>query len=194
MSTLLQDSFPDANGTSLAGKAMATGGPWSVLAGTAAVQSNRVEATVLEFIAVADAGAADVVVSATVQTTSAGTGAAAVVARAQDVNNLWLVNASFSAQEVQIYERVAGTYNLRAQSAVTLNASTDYTLQMTASGTSLSGTINGVTVNYTSSSLQTQTQCGFRMDNSNLRVDDFLATGGSPPPAAAPNLLLLGVG
>src|SRR3989442_10527835 len=69
---LLRDTFTDADGTGLAAHTMDAGGGWSVLAGTVETQSNKADhnnnAANTSTYAAADAGRADVTVSADVTT------------------------------------------------------------------------------------------------------------------------------
>ena len=72
-----------------------------------------------------------------------------VICRYVDTNNYVLVQFHQGTGDVAIYERLAGSFNLRGNSAVTLTADTYFAYTVTLSGSSASALINSITANGT---------------------------------------------
>jgi len=102
--------------------------------------------------------------------------------RGVDTSNLWFfeidINAGANNNTLYLVEVAAGVSITRAQQTVTINADTDYTLTITDNGSSMAGTINGVTTSYSSTASNTGQLVGFYFasadsNNYGSRVDDF---------------------
>ena len=93
----------------------------------------------------ADAGSDDVLITCDVE----GGGAIGCILRYQDINNFLAVRLANDA--LYIYERVSGTFNVRA-SDLTLSTSvtTMYPIQASVVGSEVMATAQGKTINYSS--------------------------------------------
>lgn len=83
-------------------------------------------------------------------------------ARYVDSNNFWLVYVGASG--ITLYECNAGSFMARASNNHALSNTTDYELVVTCNGTSISASIDGVTIGYTSSFNLTATKAGIFSD------------------------------
>jgi hypothetical protein len=177
--TLLFDTFTDANGTALPAHTMDVGGTWSVdVAGTYTVQGNRanfVNSTGGN-LAWADAGQADVTLTAVVNISSAYGG---VVLRFSDANNYWLVFLDNPDGAFQLYEKNAGSFTQRASLNTTISTNTDHTLSVTAGAATITATLDGASqISYGSATdNQTATKCGlYDQGSSGCQWDNFKVT------------------
>jgi hypothetical protein len=81
---------------------------------------------------------------------SSGSG---IIGRYQDSNNFYMFRIHNGTAKVQLYKRVAGTFTLLQETAMTININTIYTLKLVLSGNSLIGYVDGVQkVSFTDSS------------------------------------------
>jgi hypothetical protein len=88
-----------------------------------------------------------------------------LIFRASNATNFWL--AYMATAGTTKYECNAGSFIARASNSHTLSASTDYEADATMNGTALAVTIDGVTLNYTSSFNQSATGIGLYSDFAN---------------------------
>jgi hypothetical protein len=165
--TLISDTFTDANDTVLASHTIApTNTPatsWTVEAGgTISIQSNKAFSDTASKC-VCDPADADVTLSAVMQMTSIGANSAiGIVARYTDIDNHWMVrwyNGTF-----EIVERTASVETQRDTEVFAISADTDYTIQAVLNGTSITATLDGLhPLSYTSASHQAATKHGMQL-------------------------------
>lgn len=181
---LLRDTFTGANGTQLNAHAPDVGGPWIVAANNLTIQNNQcvTPTATAEYFDVADSGQSNVTVKADVTFT---TGAAlnvdhvGLVIRYQDYSNFWMLQAFAGSGGIfRLIEKKAGSFVVLAAGSWSPVIGTTYTLSVTASGTTLTGYVNGVsTVTGTSADFQAATLCGLRLASTTLETaDNFLVT------------------
>lgn len=72
---------------------------------------------------------------------SSGSG---ILGRYQNNNNFYMFRLHNASGKVQLYKRVAGTFTLLQETAVTINLNTNYTLKLVLNGTGLTGYVDGV--------------------------------------------------
>jgi hypothetical protein len=181
---LLKDTFTDSNGTALHLHAMDVGAGWTEQNGTWQIQSNAAQRTNAAAapgnVATANAGNANVTISLTINFAASDEGG--IIARFQDISNFWLFDMEPDGPNgYSIMERSSGSWITRASGSFTFSLSTNYTIQLVCSGTTLTGTINGGnTLSYASASdFQTATLHGIRFGNSNSLanfIDNFQVT------------------
>ena len=175
--TLLSDTFTDTNGVSLDAHMMDVGAGWTLVAAAVVeVQSNRAEVqNSNEGIAHADAGQADVTMTATINLGTSGT--TGLSARLLNQQNYWLIGISTS-NAFSIFERSGGTYTSRASSAPSISAGVDYAMSAVTLGSTISATLDGGNdINYASASfLQAETDFGLSLRSINDKADTFLVT------------------
>jgi pectate lyase len=163
---LLLDLFAGTNGTNLTSHPMNVGPGWTALSSgfTLSGSGAAVPASTGVCLDVASAGQANVDASVTVNA-SALTQYVSVVVRCQDANNLFHAVLDLGAGGLGFYleEISGGTHIQRATYAITPATGTNYTLELKASGTTLTGILNGVPEwTYSSSDFQSQQNCGVR--------------------------------
>lgn len=106
--TLLQDSFTAANGTAISGRTPTVGATWETFSGGMTIQGN---AAVGAGVHVAECGAADVALVATVNASTTYPG---IAFRATDANNYWYAAVDeLGDTQVVLYEVVGGTPTVR---------------------------------------------------------------------------------
>jgi len=176
----LSDDFSEATGTNLNGKALdaGAGDTWTVHNGSGDVNfavARQTSGTYTDLVASADAGITDGDASVVLNVQADSFDAAGLIARLSNVNNYWFVEASPTRDFVRVVERVGGANTVRATQTVSLNSTTNYTLTVTVSGTSIAGTISGTTVSYGSMSTGgTNTRWGIYSNIAHTTFDDFL--------------------
>lgn len=149
MATLLQDTFGDTNGTPLTGHTMDVGPGWTVNATASAkdIQSNRASiakggGNPRDFCW-SDSGAADCVITVIGRTDDTGATIDCVF-RAVDVSNLWYCGIQHAGGGLfYIIKRESGSGAFSASTPVTVSLNTDYTIQVTLSGSSIIATMDG---------------------------------------------------
>lgn len=177
---LLRDTFTDADGTNLNGRAVeegsATPATWTVNNGAYNIQSNRANqtGTVDPTMATADAGQANAATSVVGNLAGQHNGIGSLL-RFSDNSNHWL--ADLNPVGFQLFEVNGGGYTSRASSAGSFPASADHTIAATCNGTSFTASVNGGNgINYTSSFGQANTRFGIKTSKSGQRMDDFQVT------------------
>ncbi len=175
VTTLLKDNFAGAAGASIDSRPMDVGPGWVLqtvgvhggfdLDGSGRAVETGVAGTSAN--ACADAGASDVVVSATLRVPSGlPSGAIGLLARMSALAggqfaDGWRARLDVAGQLLSISERVAGVFTTRASVAAALAFDTDYAVSFRCSGTTLTMTVAGVgSVSYTSAANLTNTYCG----------------------------------
>lgn len=147
VTVLVEDSFTDSNGTSLSAHTIApTNTPatsWNVSAGTYSITDNQaVPATSGTSHAHVDAGVADCTIELKVLVGASVSTESGIMFRYQDANNFWVIDADYSNQQLNIWDRTSGTYNLRAFTPLTLTLGVQYNLKVVLSGNDITATIN----------------------------------------------------
>jgi hypothetical protein len=165
-SVLLQDLFAGTNGTNLTAHTMNVGPGWTALAGGFTLNGSGAAVPTGSGICedIASAGQANVDASVTVNA-SALSQYVSVMVRCQDANNYFhaLLDLDNGGLGFFLNEVTAGAQVTRASYAITPATGTNYTLELKANGTTLTGYLNGTQEwTYTSSDLQTQQNCGIR--------------------------------
>lgn len=184
VTTLVSDTFTDTDGTSLATHTIAPinvpGTAWTLNNFGFAINSNMANPTggynlAPNAIATVDAGQADVTVTVQVVFNHNNVTDSGIVCRYVDNNNFWIATLNISNGTFSIYERLAGSFVLRVQASLTVTIGTTYTIQMIASGSSLSATVNGGSgLAWSSTDFQTATRHGIRTaDNSSSTANTF---------------------
>jgi hypothetical protein len=184
--TLILDQFTDANGTNLTAHAIApTNTPaasWATVTGTGfTVQGNKAQPGGANTVDAADAGQANVTVSADLVFSNISTTDGGLAVRLTDASNCWFPNLTAPAGNVELYENASGTVTLRAQQAFTFANSTTYTLAAALSGSTITVSVNGTQqLSYGSAtSNQTATKHGPHCGGSGgtaLTFDNFQVT------------------
>jgi hypothetical protein len=179
--TVLQDNFVDANNTPLQSHTMNVGPGWTIDKGTFIINNNKAQCTGIGSgptggRAHSDAGKADVTLSAIFNGTVSGGGNEGLTLRYTDENNFWLLNLTSTA--LTLYERSGGTWTQRGTSSASFSDNSNYALQIVASGTNLTCTVNsGNTIAYNSAtSNQTVTKHGISAGSVGDTFSTFLAT------------------
>ena len=151
------------------------GGTWTVTAGSATVSSGSLaNGSTGESLANLQFGVSDYTLTVNVSEESGG--ASGPVVRYVDDNNLFVVVLS-NFTNFSLYERVSGTYTLRADSSFPFGSGY-YTIKMTISGSTISATVNGGNlISYGSATAgQTSTVGGVRaFDGANIGSQLFQA-------------------
>lgn len=169
---LVFDNFHDTNGTHLESHtpnthpvssswAQALGG-----AGAMQIQSNTAQNTVgggTPVVYTIDSGQADVTITGifTSGSTISTNDQSDIVFRFQDAMNYWLAQGSMGGSLFRILENKAGVFSTIQSTSFTYATSTQYTIKVVTSGTSITCTLNGAnSLSTTSSDFQTDTRHG----------------------------------
>ncbi len=160
---IVSDGFADINGASLddhssdglghaegVAGGLGSGGDgfdWTERNGTWDIQSNAANAAVPNpgapgAIATVSASISDVIIDCTV-TIGAGGNFASILLRYSDNDNLWWISANDADNEIQIYERNAGSDTKRASTAVTVPTGSPVTLRVIADAQNIDGYLDG---------------------------------------------------
>jgi hypothetical protein len=177
---VVQDAFTDSNGTLLTNHTPdidTEGGGWSVgsqFSGSPpTITSNRVDCNG-DVNVIIDSGQSDLVI--TQVSGSAGTRNFGTVFRWQDADNHWTTFYRSNNNDGALYEDDATVVTQRDFVSVTIDESTDYNLQVTINGTSMSCLLDGANeLSYTSALFQTKTVIGMRLSGADSNADDFQA-------------------
>jgi pectate lyase len=182
--TVLKDNFVGTNGTALTAHTMDVGPGWTQRTADVgmAIQSNTAQyADDALDIYTASCNYSDVTIRLGVNIFSAFTTSVqnGLVARFSDTNNYWRLTIQTSGV-LALTETSGGTVTQRASASVTINTGTTYTLQLVASGSSMTGTLNGGnSINYASAaSNQTVKNHGLYCNNTTKQTNfsNFLVT------------------
>jgi hypothetical protein len=167
------DLFTDTNGTLLTDHALDSGGSWSKLT-LAGVYTGDIFGNVARHIQTSprgtglhytEIGVSNMVGSVVAQSND-GEATLDLIFRYVDADNWWAASAYITGGSLRILRRLSGTITVQSSAAMTLAINTDYTLEISAVGTAISASINGVTVSLTSSIHQTATKAGLGTTNS----------------------------
>lgn len=166
---ILQDTFTDADTTSLASHAMTRGRGWTVGKGSFAIATNKVAtytAATSDQNCWADAGMCDCIITCDLVLGSAATRIDGLFIRATDTNNGWyiLLEADGGANTLYIFERSGGSNNVVASVAdANATASSAVSLQVVVNLNTITATdlTNNVSVSWSSAnSNRTATKYG----------------------------------
>lgn len=157
---------------------MDVGGGWTET-GTWDIQSNkgRTYGTMPSgtgFLAIADAGTANVTLQVTI--TPAGSGAEGLALRYSDGNNFWFIDGYVGGDTLRLYQRAASSWYLRDSAAAALSAGVPFDISATADGNNFSGSIGGASVSYASAWQNDKTNHGLSGNDAGTTFDDFKAT------------------
>lgn len=175
-------SFDAANGTSLDAVTPEVGTAFVEQNGAWDIQGNKANTTGADpggpgWVATSEISDADVFVEMIAKPTSASS--AGIILRYLDNDNLWAVLLEPDINRFAIYDRVAGTWTLRASASVTLTPGVEYRVTAIADGSTITGFVDGANkISYASAIFnQTETLHGMRdftvsevMDNFVVRV------------------------
>jgi len=136
-----------ANGTLLPAITPEVGGPWTTRTGTFDIQTNRANLSATSGgrdVATVGTGIADVLADVVIRKTDgADTGEFGLCLRYSDDNNYWMVVADLAANQLRIIERNGGVETVRANAAVVLTHTTDYTIRAIAYGQTIDAFLDG---------------------------------------------------
>lgn len=176
------DLFTASDGTAMNGRTpspLTAGNNWATLIGTAGLQTvrgNRLRldaSSATQSIAV-DAGAANVIIYATLQATHLPDSAAGVgiVFRASDASNYWLAWITRSA--TTLFKVVAGVATSVDTEAATHYPGVPYQVQVVCNGNSITATVNGgESVSASDAHNNTATKHGVHAGGAVMAADDF---------------------
>jgi hypothetical protein len=125
----------------------------------------KVHSTTSEAYMTKELGGSDFVMYTYLKPNETGANGGGVVFRFIDANNHWMARYNQSTNALELYERVAGTYVLRATSTqAEFTTLEPYELKITCVGAAISVTLQhyNKTVSYTSAVHQTATRVGIR--------------------------------
>jgi len=93
-----------------------------------------------------------------------------------DASNYWYLQADRANNLLELHEYNATVDTVRANTAVTINDSTDYSLRAIAYGQNIEGYLDeGNQISYGSAALnETKTEHGIRAENTAGQFDDFV--------------------
>lgn len=170
----LLDAFTDTNGTLMTAHTMTIGAGWAATNGVWEIQSNKASAKTLTSsyaLALADAGVADVTVTALVQRQTVNY--VCVAFRGADSSNFWI--AGFNNATILLVRRVANSPTVVTSAAFTSSTGVDVALQVVASGTTITVYADGVQklTTGTATQLQTNTKCGIYAEGVGNLVENF---------------------
>ncbi len=169
------DPFTGTHNSNLHGRVAPTGHVWSVLSGSAVIDTNRARFTAAG-VAVVDSLAASGTVSC-VLNGNGGNLNHGLIGRAANAVNYLLAYVWTVAQRIELYEVVAGSFTVRADvtGIPTGDFVGDRTLSLIMNGTSVQVVYGAyATTPYTTSVGLTQTQHGLYAETTGATYDDFL--------------------
>jgi len=167
-------AFYASNGTSLDAYQPDEGNVWVEQSGDWDIQTQRANPDGAG-IATVETPYSDVMVLCIV---NGGTGdQPAIVLRFSDTSNYWYVQADRANNQFELHEYNATVDTVRANAGVTINNSTDYDLQVSANGQTITGHLDnavGSRVSYASAALnETEKLHGIRAENTAGQFDNF---------------------
>lgn len=169
VTVLVSDTFNRANSTTLGNTDGGLGGgsglAWTEvnaqqLDGNPQITSNKVDngggASVTDRLGCyVTSPQANYTASCVVRIPTSGYGG--ILFRVQDGSNFWMCSISPTADDVQIQDCVAGSFTTRANTSVTINTATDYTVALTQSGDVFTVTVDGGSeITHTSSTFSSE--------------------------------------
>ncbi len=191
MSTLLNDTFTDVDGTLLTAHTMNTGPGWVNGNGTFKIVSNKAtpNSNANDDMITSDAGNADVTLAMTV--TAFGTAGnqrnPGIVLRYTDTTHLWLVDISpGTTNNIVLYENTGSGYTSRATGSAVIVSGTGTGVIVGCVGSVINVQISGNSIftYIAASSNNTATKYGLRLGVQGAATactwDDLLVTGTTP--------------
>lgn len=173
---IITDTFPEADGTNLNGKATTTGGKtWQVLGGTMNLLGNKARGTSGSVdSAVVDAGFANIDMSVDITVGDATTHIDGVLFRTIDLNNYFRVAINTVANQLIVLRNLAGVETSVNTGSAAIDPGQTGTMRVLTNGTSIQVFWNAVAIiNFTHSSHLTATKHGIIENNTNTRFDNF---------------------
>ena len=195
MATLFSDAFNRANNVSL-------GADWTERGGTSNIDivTNRAEAITLtgSFIGIAHTatwGVADYTVQVIVNTPAGNTfygTAGRRVNQSTDDSDCYAAFVNETNDTLTLYKRIAGSYTNLGSFAVTIAASTDYTVKLSMQGITIKAFLDGTErISVTDASLSANGDSAITTGTSGVvggRFDDFLVEDFAAPAAGHPTM------
>ncbi|MEO6091141.1 MAG: hypothetical protein ABIQ18_49380 [Umezawaea sp.] len=171
-----------------------SGGSWSVESdGSKVLRQTKTGATLARQFA-GQTDWSDYTASARVKPLSvAADGYAAIVARSAGATSFYRL-ALTGSNEVRLESVKSGTASVLGEAPLTVGAGTSYTLGLSVTGTTLSGSVNGATVVTGTASAFAQGRIGVQTFDATAEFDDVTVTAGatSTPPATTSPLTSAG--
>ncbi|WP_328468238.1 cellulose-binding protein [Actinoplanes sp. NBC_00393] len=163
-----------------------SGGTWSVVADGSQTlrQSNAGSENARQFAG--DAAWSDYTVSAKVKPLSFGSGGfVGLLARAKSSTTFYRL--ALLPGQAQLQAVNSGNVTVLGTSSRTVSTGSWYTLSLTVSGTSISGSIDGAAVGSGTSSVASTGRIGLQTGHASAGFDDVVVTtGGTTPPTSSP--------
>jgi hypothetical protein len=150
--TIINDLFTGTNGTNLTAHTPNTdvpGGAWNTGGGGSAawtIQSNAMQVTGVMNGGTAwiNGGNPNGAITAVFNFLTSGANPTfGILFRYADASDLWICELDKHNQALSIYEDAASVFTQRASTAMTISASTPYTVKLIMSGSTLTATANG---------------------------------------------------
>jgi len=163
-----------------------SGGTWSIVAdGSQTVRQTAADSANARFFA-GDSGWTDYTVSARVKPISFGSGGfAGLLARAKSATTFYRL-ALLPGNQVQLQAVNSGSVTVLATAARTVATGTWYTLSLTVTGTTITGSVNGTAVGSGTSSVAATGRIGLQTGSASAGFDDVMVTTGSSSPTPTP--------
>ena len=178
MTTRVSDSFTDTDSTSLDAHTPDIGGSWVEENGQWDIQSNRANTTGSapggnNWLASIDSGISDGVVSCVINLGANDEGG--VLVRFTDTNHFWLIVIHESNNDFRLMENNAGWTERDKVVLSNIAAGTDYTIEITLNGATISATLDGGNqISYSLATFnQTATKHGLYGNPAAIKYDDF---------------------
>jgi hypothetical protein len=170
---LLKDTFTDTNGSNLSGHMMDVGAGWTVNGNATISGGQCITAGGLQQ-AYASSGQNNFSSAAlTVVSVQASGKEAGLICRLSDSSNYWDIRLSTTLLDIR--KKVAGVITTLASTAVSLAAGTSHTLNISASGSTVTANVDGSNpISATDSFNGTATLHGFFMNASGGPVDNLI--------------------
>lgn len=111
---------------------------------------------------------------------------AGILARYVDANNFYYLKIDSSNDNIQLSKRVNGTFALLAETALTINTNTVYTLKLSVDGANLTGYVDGIQKITASDSTFSAGKIGTRGTSTTYILDDIVVTDSTPTTPATP--------
>lgn len=148
LTTIISDTFTDADGTALTSHSPDTGPSWSSVTGTVYIQGNAAtpNSDANDDMVVIDAGVSDFILAATVTPSGDFAGNEDdpdITVRFTDATHSWLVHFSSSSNTVDCYENQS-SYTLTKTHPQSLVDATPYTLKIMCLGACITAYVDGV--------------------------------------------------
>jgi hypothetical protein len=156
-----------------------SGNGWTQSYGNGKIMTNRYTTDYIAYpyaITTMDVGAADVTIQSkhSTQSTADTHYRTYGILRYTNTNNFWRYGINTGGNKIVLSERNAGSETVRASAAVTIDTYTWYTLDVVATGATITLSLGEVSCSYNAATLnQTATKHGLGCYNAQSYCDDF---------------------